>query len=177
MTGKAGILAGLVSVLAYLTLTTSGRGLAARLGNAIMQFSDNGIDTIKRFEGFSAVPYKDAQGFSIGYGHFIKPGENLTAVSEAQARALLKSDAAIASAAVSNSVKVPLTQNQFDALVSLTYNIGITAFRNSTLLKKLNAGDYSGAASQFARWNKSQGEVIAALERRRANERALFMLA
>lgn len=177
MTGKALILAGLVSALAYLTLTKSGREVAVQVGDSIMQFSDNGIDNIKRFEGFSPVPYRDAQGWSIGYGHFIKPGENLTAVSEAQARALLKQDAAMASAAVSNSVSVPLTQNQFDALVSLTYNIGITAFRNSTLLLKLNAGDYSNAAAQFSRWNKSQGEVIAALDRRRSNERALFMTA
>lgn len=175
MTGKAWILAGLVGVLGYLTLTRSGRELAAKTGVSIMDFSDNGIEVIKRFEGFSAVPYKDAQGFSIGYGHFIKPGENFTAVSEAQARTLLKQDAAIANAAVKNSVKVPLTQNQHDALVSLTYNIGITAFRNSTLLKKLNAGDYSGAALQFARWDKSQGEVIAALSRRRANEQQLFL--
>ena len=142
-----------------------------------MDFSDKGLDNIKRFEGFSPVPYKDAQGFSIGYGHFIKPGENLTAVSEGQARILLKQDAAIASAAVKNSVKVPLTQNQFDALVSLSYNIGITAFRNSTLLQKLNAGDYSAAADQFARWNRSQGEQIAALDRRRASERELFLTA
>lgn len=177
MTGKAWMLAGLVSALAYLTLTKTGRELASKTGLAIMDFSDNGIENIKRFEGFSPVPYKDAQGWSIGYGHFIKPGENLTSVSEAQARLLLKQDAALASAAVKNSVKVPLTQNQFDALVSLTYNIGITAFRNSTLLRKLNGGDYSGAAAQFARWNMSQGEFIAALDRRRTSERELFLTA
>lgn len=177
MTGKVWLLAGLLSVLAYLTLTKSGREMAAETGTAIMNFSDNGLEVIKRFEGFSPLPYRDAQGFSIGYGHFIKPGENLTAVTEAQARILLKQDAAIAAAAVKNSVKVPLTQNQFDALVSLTYNIGITAFRNSTLLKKLNAGDYSGAAAQFARWNQSQGEVLAVLSRRRADEQQIFMTA
>jgi len=177
MTGKVWVLAGLLSVLGFLTLTRTGREVAGKIGDSIMQFSDKGVEAIKRFEGFSELPYRDAQGWSIGYGHFIKPGENLTAVSEAQARELLKQDAAIASAAVSDSVKVPLTQNQFDALVSFTYNVGITAFRNSTLLKKLNAGDYSGAAEQFARWNRSQGEVIAALTRRRAAERELFLLA
>lgn len=175
--GKVLALAGLLAALAYLTLTKSGRDVAAQIGESIMKFSDNGLEVIKRFEGFSPVPYQDAQGWSIGYGHFIKPDEILTAVSESQAADLLKQDAAIASAAVSNSVSVDLTQNQFDALVSLTYNIGVTAFRNSTLLKKLNAGDYSGAAAQFARWNKSQGEVLAALTSRRANEQALFLTA
>jgi hypothetical protein len=72
-------------------------------------------------------------------------------------------------------VKVPLTQNQFDALVSLVYNIGQTAFSNSTLLKKLNAKDYQGAADQFLRWNKGGGKVMKGLVRRREAERALFL--
>ena len=175
--GKALALAGLLATLAYLSMTKSGRGVAEQIGESIMKFSDNGIDVIKRFEGFSSVPYRDAQGWSIGYGHFIKPDETLTAVSEEQANELLRQDAATASAAVSNNVTVPLTQNQFDALVSFTYNVGVTAFRNSTLLKKLNAGNYSGAADQFARWNKSGGEILAALTSRRADEQELFMAA
>ncbi|WP_312069487.1 lysozyme, partial [Acinetobacter sp.] len=78
-------------------------------------------------------------------------------------------------ASVNNLVKVPLSQNQFDALVSLTYNIGSTAFKNSTLLKKLNAKDYAGAADQFLRWNKGGGKVLKGLVRRREAERALFL--
>lgn len=70
---------------------------------------------------------------------------------------------------------VPLSQNQFDALVSLVYNIGETAFSNSTLLKKLNAKDYQGAADQFPRWNKGGGQVLKGLVRRRADERDLFL--
>ena len=175
--GKVLALAGLLGVLAYLTLTKSGRDVAEQIGESILEFSDAGVEVIKRFEGFSPVPYRDAQGWSIGYGHFIKPGETFTAISEAQGRALLKADAKVASDTVSNKVRVPLTQNQFDALVSFTYNVGVNAFANSTLLARLNAGDYSGAAAQFARWNKSQGEVLAALDRRRSNERELFMTA
>ena len=76
---------------------------------------------------------------------------------------------------VNNLVKVPLTQNQFDALVSLTYNIGSGNFASSTLLKKLNAKDYQGAADQFPRWNKAKGKVLNGLTRRRAAERALFL--
>ncbi len=73
------------------------------------------------------------------------------------------------------SVTVPLNQNQFDALVSLTYNIGSGAFNNSTLLKKLNKGDYQGAADQFLVWNKAGGKVMKGLVRRREAEQALFL--
>lgn len=139
-----------------------------------MEFSAQGYDVIKRFEGFSPSPYRDAQGWSIGYGHFILPGENLSWIDQAQADELLRKDAAIAVSAVNQMVKVPLSQNQFDALVSFVYNVGTGAFGSSTLLRLLNAGDYSGAASQFDRWNKSQNQVLTALVERRAKERELF---
>jgi lysozyme len=174
---KAVALAGLIATLAYLTLTKSGRDVAGKIGVAIVDFSSNALDVIKNFEGFSATPYRDAQGWSIGYGHFILPGETFTVIDETQATDLLKNDVAIASAAVRDNVSVPLSQNQFDALVSFVYNIGVGNFRGSTLLKKLNAGDYSGAANEFARWDRSQGEVLAVLEMRRAQERDLFMTA
>ncbi|KQD16250.1 lysozyme [Acinetobacter baumannii] len=70
---------------------------------------------------------------------------------------------------------MPLTQNQFDALVSLAYNIGSGAFKGSTLLKLLNKGDYKGAADQFLVWNKAGGKVMKGLVRRREAERALFL--
>jgi lysozyme len=73
-------------------------------------------------------------------------------------------------------VKVPLTQNQFDALVNLTYNIGENAFRKSTLLRKLNAGDYAGAAEQFMRWVYDNGKEVDGLKNRRRREKALFLL-
>lgn len=76
---------------------------------------------------------------------------------------------------VNNLVKASLTQNQFDALVSLVYNIGPSAFEKSTLLKKLNAGDYQGAADQFIVWNKSGGKVLQGLVDRRTKERKLFL--
>ena len=71
-------------------------------------------------------------------------------------------------------VKVPLTQNQFDALVCFAYNVGIQALRGSTLLKKLNGGDYAGAANEFGRWNRAGGRVLSGLISRRAAERACF---
>lgn len=171
------LLFGLIAGFVYLSMTKSGREAAAKAGEFIMNLSNNALNVIKRFEGFSATPYPDAQGFSIGYGHFIKPGESFTEISEEQATELLRQDAANAAAAVRDAVTVPLTQNQFDALTSLSYNIGVTAFRNSSLVKKLNAGDYSAAAAQFAVWNKSQGKVLPVLVSRRSDEQSLFMTA
>lgn len=76
---------------------------------------------------------------------------------------------------VSRLVKVSLTQGQFDALVSFTYNLGARSLSTSTLLRKLNAGDYAGAADEFMRWNKAGGKVLNGLTRRREAERALFL--
>jgi len=177
------ILVGLLGALAYLTLTKSGKEFARKLGGNIVDLSQSGINFIRGQEGFSSTSYKDATGQSIGYGHFIKPGESFPAtITEAQGRVLLSQDTALANAAVKNSVKVPLTQDQHDALVSLTYNIGVTAFRNSTLLKKLNASDYAGAAAQFSVWNKSRDPhnnlvVNTSLVSRRAQEKELFLSA
>jgi lysozyme len=127
-------------------------------------------------EGFSARAYPDAAGYSIGYGHFIQPGEDYRnrTISKAEGLRLLTADMATATAAVNRAVTVPLNNRQKAALISLAYNIGGGAFAGSTLVKKLNAGDTAGAAAQFAAWNKSQGRVLAALTTRRANEAALF---
>jgi lysozyme len=77
-------------------------------------------------------------------------------------------------AGVKRLVKVPLAQGQFDALVSFSFNVGLGALGSSTLLRKLNAGDYRGAAAEFPRWNKAGGKVYEGLTRRRAAERSLF---
>ncbi|EDH9820259.1 TPA_asm: lysozyme, partial [Salmonella enterica subsp. enterica serovar Typhimurium] len=76
---------------------------------------------------------------------------------------------------VSRLVKVKLTQGQFDALVSFAYNLGARTLSSSTLLRKLNSGDYAGAADEFLRWNKAGGKVLNGLTRRREAERALFL--
>ena len=175
MNVKDVVLAGLLGILAYLTLTKSGKGLVEQIGVTIVDLSSNALYIIKNFEGFSPTPYKDAGGWSIGYGHFILPGETFTVIDEAQGNELLKSDVAKASAAVRENVTVPLSQNQFDALVSLVYNIGAGNFAGSTLLRKLNGGDYSGAADQFPGWDRSQGRVLTVLADRRALERDLFL--
>jgi len=156
-------------------LTKPGQQITSEAGGYIMDKISGAIDLIKRFEGFSATSYKDASGYSIGYGHFILPGENLSRITEDQATQLLIQDTSKAQNAVINYVTVPLTQNQNDALVSLIYNIGINAFKNSTLLRMLNTGDYQAAADQFSVWRLSQGTVVPALVSRRTTERELFL--
>ncbi len=139
-----------------------------------------GIDLICSFEGKRLVAYDDGVGvWTIGFGTTIYPngikvkkGDTCT---EAQAKQYMQNDLKRFERAVNDAVTVPLNQNQFDALVSLTYNIGAGAFNNSTLLKKLNAGDYKGAANQFDVWNKAGGRVMQGLVNRRAKEKELFL--
>ncbi len=141
-----------------------------------MRLSDAGLQAIAGREGFSPYRYKDAGGYSIGYGHFVQAGESFAEpMSAIEARKLLLADSEIAQKAVRAYVNVPLSQAQFDALVSLVYNIGSGAFRNSTLLKNLNAGDYLGAAGGMLAWNRSGGAVLAALDARRASEYQQFL--
>lgn len=139
-----------------------------------MTLSDSGLQAIMTFEGFSSTPYPDFKGSSIGYGHLIKPTENFASVTQAQAAQLLAQDVQWAVKCVNAAVNVTLTQGQFDALVSFAFNVGAGAFRSSTLLRLLNAGDVQGASDQFRRWNMAGGQVNQALVERRADEQATF---
>lgn len=142
-----------------------------------MKASQDALDIIKKFEGFSEKAYPDpAHGWrvpTIGYGTTagVKMGDTIT---KARAEELLREDVKRFEEQVLRLVKVPLTQGQHDALVSFVYNLGAGNLSDSTLLRLLNAGDYAGAAAQFDRWNKAGGKVLAGLVRRRAAERALF---
>ena len=136
--------------------------------------SDAGVQALTQREGFSATPYPDHKGYSIGYGHLILPTENFTVIDEAQGRSIFMDDVAWAVAAVIHAIAVPLTQNQFDALVSFCFNVGKTAFSNSTLVKRINAGD-SSAADEFGRWVYASGEVNSSLVARRQGESAQFL--
>ena len=145
--------------------------------NAALRLSDDGLRLIQRHEGFRPRLYRDPIGLpTIGYGHLVRPGEQFDGVvlHEAEARALLVADAALAEEAVREAVEVALAQHEFDALVSFTFNLGPGALRRSTLLRKLNAGDRAGAAREFDRWVYAGGERFRGLVRRRAEERALF---
>jgi lysozyme len=134
------------------------------------------ISLIKKHEGLRLEAYLPTPNdvWTIGYGHThtAKQGQKITG---AQAEALLRKDITWAEEAVNKSVVVPLTQNQFDALVSFVFNVGAGAFGSSTLLRLLNSKDYEGAANQFLRWNKQKGVVLKGLTKRREEERKLFL--
>ncbi|QSW36843.1 lysozyme [Leclercia pneumoniae] len=145
-----------------------------------MQTSEKGIALIKEFEGCKLTAYQDSVGvWTIGYG-WTQPvdGKPIRAgmtIKQETAERLLKTGLVSYESDVSRLVKVGLSQGQFDALVSFTYNLGARSLSTSTLLRKLNAGDYAGAADEFLRWNKAGGKVLNGLTRRREAERALFL--
>lgn len=140
-----------------------------------MKLSSAGVAALKSYEGLSLTAYRDSGGvWTIGYGSTRDVREGMR-ISQAEADQRFLADTEWAQAAVRTDVVVPITQPQFDALVSLAYNIGAGAFARSTLLRLLNAGDYRGAAEQFLVWNKVKGEVVTGLAVRRAKERAMFM--
>lgn len=145
-----------------------------------MHVSPSGIDLICNFEGKRLMAYDDGVGvWTIGFGTTIYPNgikvKKGDVCTEAQAKAYMAYDLKKFELAVNNTVNVSLNQNQFDALVSLAYNIGTNAFKNSTLVKMLNAGDIRGAANQFDVWVKAGGKRMQGLVNRRAKEKALFL--
>lgn len=140
--------------------------------------SEKGVELIKEFEGLVLTAYPDpATGgdpWTIGYGHTgpdVKPGLKITGK---QADELLHIDLTRFEMGVQNAVHVQLQQHEFDACVSLAFNIGLGNFNTSTLLKKLNEGDKEGASLQFIRWNKAAGKVMEGLTRRRRAEQLMF---
>ncbi|TNH43767.1 lysozyme [Photorhabdus luminescens] len=140
-----------------------------------MQISEHGLAELKIYEGCSLTAYRcPANVWTIGYGHTlgVKPGDVTT---EAQAEQFLLDDLAPVYITIEHNVKVPLTQGQFDALCSFIFNLGAGALVRSTLLKKLNAGDYKGAANEFMRWNMAGGRVLPGLDARRASEKTMFL--
>lgn len=143
--------------------------------------SETGINLIKRFEGFSASPYICPAGVpTIGYGFTYYPnGKRVTMqdspISEEWAEEVLRRLLQEYELATDSLTRDDLTQNQFDALVSFCYNVGVTNFRHSTLLKLVNTNPTEpNIAKQFRRWNKSNGRVIKGLVKRREAEIALY---
>ena len=142
-----------------------------------MKPSDACIEFIKGFEGFSATAYRCSAGvLTIGYGttEFVDPGDTVT---EEEACDLLRNDVQEAADAIDDLVDVELSQSQYDALCSFIYNVGRSAFENSTMLKMLNQGKSAKEIGpQFLRWNKSKGTVLTGLTRRREDEKRMFEL-
>lgn len=133
-------------------------------------------DVVREVEGLRLEAYLDTGGvWTIGYGHTGPEVVKGLKITLEQAEALLSKDLGTAERVVNKLVCVPLSQSQFDALVSFVYNIGEGQFKPSTMLKLLNLQDYQGAADQFPRWNKDNGKVVQGLINRRQKERALFL--
>jgi lysozyme len=144
-----------------------------------MEYSKSGLHLTEQFEGLRLDAYPDpgtgGHPWTIGYGHTgddVHPGLTIT---QEQAEALLMQDVQKAAADVNSKVTGDITQEEFDALVDFTFNCGAGNFNSSTLLKKVNAGDFDGAAEEFKKWNKAAGHVLAGLVKRREAEASLFL--
>ena len=143
----------------------------------IPQYSKACVELTKECEGFVACPKPDPVGLpTVGYGHKCLPGEHYAgSLTESDASMLLASDLDEAWDAVNELVIMPINQNQVDALTDFVFNLGRERFAGSTLLKKINHGDFKGAADEFPKWNHAGGEVLPGLTVRRQKERELFL--
>ena len=141
-----------------------------------MKANSAGLALIKHYEGLRLIAYADVVGvLTIGYGHTgadVTPG---LVITQTQADQLLADDLARFESGVSGLALVPLNANQFSALVSFSYNLGLGNLRQSTLLRELNGGDYTAAANQFPRWDRAGGRELPGLLKRRQAEQALFL--
>ncbi|MFY9557399.1 MAG: lysozyme [Blastocatellia bacterium] len=154
-----------------------------------MQMSEHGLELLKNWEGFELQVYKDSAGLpTIGVGHLLTKSELTSGkisingvpvrysagLTEEQVLDLLIQDLTPAEKAVNAGVKVTLNPNQFAALVSFTFNVGVSAFTGSTLLKLLNQGQYPSVPAQLRRWIRSGGVIVQGLVNRRENEIKLW---
>ncbi len=154
-----------------------------------MEITPKGIAILRELEGVSNRAYKDAVGYlTIGVGHMLTRDELYSGkiyvdgralrwahgLTDQDVDALLKKDLYIFEQVVSIYTKVALTNHQFDALVSFSFNIGMSAFMNSTLLRRLNEGRYEDVPAQLRRWNKAGGVELKGLKRRREIEIAMW---
>ncbi len=171
------------AVIALNGLETFARLIGFKLENSVSGsrvISVNGYEIIKASEGFQSTAYLDTGGvWTIGYGTIkypngmrVKKGDTCTKV---QAEQWLKNDCQWVDACLDQYVKVPVNQNQFDALASFVYNVGETAFVKSTMLKLLNSTNYAGTAAQFDKWVYDNGKKIQGLVNRRMREKELFL--
>lgn len=139
------------------------------------------LNIIKNGEGLSLSPYLDSVGIpTIGYGNtYYLDGKKVSLCDKPltieQAENLLMLSLKEYEEGVKELVKVPINENQFGALVSFAYNVGLGNLAKSTLLKKLNSSDYLGASEEFLRWNKAGGKVLNGLIKRRKQEKELFL--
>jgi lysozyme len=142
------------------------------------KISKTGLDLIKQFEGFSPTVYICPAGYpTVGYGHVVKLQEReqfSNGITRAQAEVLLRQDVQTAERAVLRLISVPLTDGQFDALVSFTFNLGAGAMQRSTLRRKVNRGDHANVPAEFRKWVWAGGRKLDGLTKRRESESMLY---
>ena len=139
--------------------------------------TQEGLDLIKHFEGFSPIVYTCPAGYAtIGYGHLITKDESFKTIKQDDAQVLLRSDAEAAERAVLRFINVPLTDGQFDALVSFTFNLGSGALQRSTLRRKVNRQAHGEVPDQFNRWVWAGGRKLKGLIARRRMESSRYAL-
>jgi len=140
--------------------------------------TEKGLGIIKQFEGFSATVYICPAGYpTIGYGHVVKPKEReqfAGGTTIEQAEVLLRQDVETAEHAVLRLITVPLTDGQFDALVSFTFNLGAGALQRSTLRRKVNRGNHEAVPAEFRKWVWAGGRKLEGLVRRRKAESDIY---
>ena len=143
-----------------------------------MKISQAGLDLIKKYEGCKLKSYQDSVGlWTVGFGHLIGNGKtkpDKLIYTQEEVDGLLRTDLARFESGVSAYCTLPLTQGQFDSIVCFSYNLGLGTLSRSTLLKKLNAGDYDGASQEFLKYTKAGGVVLKGLVARRQAENQLF---
>ena len=144
------------------------------------QINEDGLLIVKSLEGLELEAYQDSVGvWTIGYGHTSMAGPPQVypgmAISEAEAEQILRQDLNLFEGGVEDAVAISTHPDQFSAMVSFSFNVGLGAFRDSTLLRKHNGGDFAGAADEFLRWVYAGGQRLLGLERRRKAERALYL--
>lgn len=141
--------------------------------------TQEGLDLIKRFEGFSPTVYICSAGYpTIGYGHLVRDDEQhryQQGITEQEAEDLLRRDVQVAERAVLRLIDVPLTDNQYDVLVSFTFNLGAGALQRSTLRRKVNREEHADVPTQFRRWVWAGGKRLRGLIKRRAAESGMYL--
>ncbi len=161
-------------IAALLIVVCSHVNIYQQTKEQVLWITHSTVDFIIGTEGFRQTAYKDIRGlWTTGVGHLIKASERHlihTELDREQVMLMLHADLTFCGQTVLGYVLVPINQNQYDALMSLCFNIGADNFRQSTVLKRLNTGDYMGAADAFMMWVKPE-----VLKQRRIKERTLFL--
>jgi lysozyme len=164
-------------ILNYLNFFHPIKAINFKKGVMLMRHvTQDGLDLVKHHEGFSDKVYICPAGHpTVGYGHLILSHEDFSdGITKSQAEDLLKYDVQIAERAVLRLITVPLTDGQFNALVSFTFNLGGGALQRSTLRRVVNRGDHDSVPQQFMRWVWADGRKLKGLIRRRGDEAALY---